>query len=252
MPEPPAPARLHRRRRSHRRAHRHERAAVLAAVVVAVCLLALAVPRTLALVVVTPAENTLARMQRGIGVDREEIDLAIVSSLEAASWSEWGALWQGVAMAHLGRMQVLEDAPRSQLDALLQAEGALQRSLALRPANPFAWWQLATVTNALHRPDAQVTAALHLSVVTGNQVETLLFARLRLVLAKWPRLDDATRQAYTPQLAMAMRRKPREFITLVRRSLAEEHVRIAFRGERALLEAYERLIDRSLPLPHQS
>jgi hypothetical protein len=146
-------------------------------------------------------------------------------------------------------MRLLERDRQAQADALLQAESTLQRSLARRPGNPFAWWKLAAVANALGRSSDQVTAALHLSVVTGHRVDGLLFPRLQLALARWSRLDAATREAFRPQLARAMRGDPKQFITLVRRSLAEDDVRAAFRGERDLLKVYERLLDRSLRLP---
>ena len=146
-------------------------------------------------------------------------------------------------------MRLLAGDPQAQADALLQAEATLQRALARRPGDPLAWWQLAAVAHALGRPGERVAAALRLSVVTGHRVDMLLFPRLQLALATWSRLDAATREAFRPQLARAMRREPRQFITLVRRSLAEDAVRAAFRGERDLLAEYETLIDRSLRLP---
>ena len=171
------------------------------------------------------------------------------SWLAASAWIDSGALWRRIASAHLGRMRLVAGDRRAEADALLQAEATLQRSLARRPGNPFAWWQLAAVANALGRPGDQVSAALRLSVVTGERVDTLLFPRLQLALARWSQLDAATREVFRPQLARALRRDPKEFVTLVRRSLAEDEVRAAFRGERDLLQDYERLIERSLRLP---
>jgi hypothetical protein len=218
-------------------------------VAAAVPLLILAVPRTVALVRMIPVERTFGQLERRLPVERDAIEAAIDSGLAASVWIDSGALWQRIASGHLGRMRLLEGDRQAQADTLLQAEATLQRSLARRPGNPFAWWQLAAVANALGRPSDQVTAALHLSVVTGHRVDTLLFPRLQLALAMWSRLDAATREAFRPQLARAMRSEPKEFITLVRRSLAEDEVRSAFRSERDLLNDYERLIDRSQRLP---
>jgi hypothetical protein len=237
-------------RRSRRRARqRHRLAALLVVALAAVALLGLAVPRTVALVLMMPAERTLGQLRRGLPVEPTALDAAIDSGLAASGWIDSGTLWQQIGMAHLGRMRLVAADPTERADALLQAEASLQRALARRPGSAVAWWRLAWVSNALGRPGEEVTAALHLSVVTGNRVETLLFPRLRLALAKWPHLDEATRQAFEPQLVMAMRRDPRKFVTLVRRSLAEDDVRAAFRGERDLLEAYRSLLDQSLPLP---
>jgi hypothetical protein len=250
--EPAAPRRSPRRRKSRRRGRRarlRQLLAVLVAVAAALPLLILAVPRTVALVQMMPAERTFGQLERRLPVEREAIEAAIQSGLAASAWIDSGALWQRIASGHLGRMRLLEGDRQAEADALLQAEATLQRSLARRPGNPFAWWQLAAVANALGRSSDQVTAALHLSVVTGHRVDRLLFPRLQLALARWSRLDAATREAFRPQLARAMRGDPKQFITLVRRSLAEDDVRAAFRGERDLLKVYERLLDRSLRLP---
>jgi hypothetical protein len=252
MAEPAGPEHTTLRRKSRRggrRARSRQLLAVLVAAAAAVPLLTLAVPRTVALVRMMPAERTFGQLERRLPVDREAIEAAIQSGLAASAWLDSGALWQRIASGHLGRMRLLEGDRQAQADALLQAEATLHRSLARRPGNPFAWWQLAAVANALGRPGDQVTAALHLSVVTGQRVDALLFPRLRLALARWSKLDAATREAFGPLLARAMLRDPKEFITLVWRSLAEDEVRAAFRGERDLLEDYEQLIDRSLRLP---
>jgi len=252
MAEPAGLERSPRRRRSRRRGRRariRQLLAVLVALAAAVPLLILAVPRTVALVGMMPVERTFGQLERRMPVEREAIEAAIRSGLDASAWVDSGALWQRIASGHLGRMRLLEGDRQAEADALLQAEATLQRSLARRPGNPFAWWQLAAVANALGRPGARVAAALRLSVVTGHRVDTLLFPRLQLALARWSRLDAATREAFRPQLARAMQRDPKEFITLVRRSLAEDDVRAAFRGERDLLKDYQSLIDRSLRLP---
>jgi hypothetical protein len=238
-----------RSRRRERRARPRQLLAVLVALAVAAPLLILAVPRTVALVGMMPAERTFGQLERRLPVEREALEAAIHSWLAASTWIDSGALWRRIASAHLGRMRLLAGDQQAQTDALLQAEATLQRSLARRPGNPFAWWQLAAVANALGRPGDQVSAALRLSVVTGDRVGALLLPRLQLALARWSQLDAATREVFRPQLARALRRDPKEFVTLVRRSLAEDEVRAAFRGERDLLQNYERLIERSLRLP---
>jgi hypothetical protein len=222
--------------------------AAAVAVVTALSLLTLAVPRTMALVETRPAGRTLEQLRQQRSVDQAALDAAIEAGLAASAWLDSGMLWQQIAAAHLGRLQVATDR-QARLDALLQAEAALQRALARQPGDAVAWWRLAWVANMLQRPAEQVAAALHLSVVTGGRVASLLFPRLRLALASWSRLDDAAREAFTAQLVWAMSRDPQAFIILVRRSLAEEHVRAAFRGQRELLEAYQSLIDPSRPLP---
>ncbi|HSA80591.1 MAG TPA: hypothetical protein VLE23_07190 [Geminicoccaceae bacterium] len=236
-------------RRRARRARRRQLLAVLVALAAAAPLLILAVPRTVALVGMMPAERTFGRLERRLPVERDAIEAAIRSGLAASAWIDSAALWQRIASGHLGRMRLLAGDRQAQADALLQAEATLQRSLARRPGNPFAWWHLAAVANALGRPGDQVTGALRLSVVTGDRVDALLFPRLQLALARWSQLDAATREVFRPQLARALRRDPKEFVTLVRRSLAEDEVRTALRGERNLLVEYEGLLDRSLRLP---
>lgn len=218
--------------------------AVVVAMIAAVSLLGLAVPRTAALMVVTPATATLAHLERHHRVDRRALDEAVAAGLAAHAWIDSGTLWQQLATAHLGRLRLADADQPEKADALVLAEATLQRSLAQRPGNPIAWWQLARVMQILGRPAERVTAALYLSVVTGNMVDTLLFPRLRLALAKWRHLDEATRRAFVPQLVMALRRDPRQFINLVQRSLAVDEVHIALRDDRALVNLYDALLER--------
>jgi hypothetical protein len=251
MAEPDAPARRHRRRsRRERRQARRQQALVLGlALLTALVLMALAVPRTVALVEMMPAERTLARMRQQLPVERAAVDAAIEAGIAASTWHASGALWQQVAVAHLGRLKFAGDDREAQQHALLQAEGALQQALARQPGDAVGWWRLAWVASMLNRPPERVGAALHLSVVTGSRHALLLFPRLQLALAQWDRMGEAARQAFKPQLVWAMTADPQAFITLVRRSLAEDEVRAALRGEAELLDDYQSLLDRSRPLP---
>ncbi len=244
MADAAAAPRPRRTRRARRAARRQQALALALAAMTALALLALAVPRTVALVTMIPAERTLERLRQQQPVERLAVEAAIEAGLAASAWHDSGALWQQIAAAHLARLEFAGADRQAQLDALLQAEGALQRALARRPGDAVGWWRLAWVASTLGRPARQVAAALHLSVVTGNRHALLLFPRLRLALAYWDRLDEAAREAFKPQLAWAMAADRQAFVTLVRRSLAEEQVRRAFRDEAALLADYQRLIDR--------
>jgi hypothetical protein len=241
-----APGRRRRRRRKGRRQGRPHQAIALA-LATALTLLTLAVPRTLALVTMIPAEYTLEGLRQQRPVEREALGAAIEAGLAASAWHESGALWQQIAAAHLGRLSFVSGDRQAQQDALLQAEGALQRALARRPGDAMAWWRLAWVASMLQRSPEQVAAPLHLSVLTGSRLAVLVFPRLRLALAHWQRLDDRARAAFKPQLAWAMTADPQGFIILVRRSLAEEAVRTAFRDDADLLTEYQTLIERSRP-----
>jgi len=240
------PDRRRRRRtaRGGRRGHRTLPAAALIAAVLGTALLALAVPRAVGLALMGPAGQTLGRLERRVPVEAEAIEAAIEAALAAGAWRDAGSLWQRLARLHLARLRVAGPGGQERLDALLQAESALERGLARRPGDAVAWWRLAWVANTLGRADAKVGAALRLSVVTGSGVAPLFWPRLRLALAKWPRLDAPTRDAFRPQLVRAMQRDPRRLVALARRSLAEDHVRQALRRTPALLVRYDRMAAR--------
>jgi hypothetical protein len=158
---------------------------------------------------------TLAGIKGDRVRDPDVIGAAIAGQLAAARWLDSGQTWADIAAAHLARLRAPGTTREAAREAILQAEAALRRSLARKPANPHAWAQLAQIHLALGRDGAQIGDALRLSVLTGPVEPHLLLPRCRLALAAWPKLDHTARALFGRQFALALLRDDGSFARMV-------------------------------------
>jgi len=108
--------------------------------------------------------------------------------------------YQGFASLHIAHVK---DTPASQVDAALRAaETYYQKSLALRPTNPWAWYKLAGVQIVL-RVDPQVSfRSLYKAYLFGRNEQTIREPLLTYVSRLYTLFPDDLRAEYLPLMVL--------------------------------------------------
>lgn len=201
-------------------------------------MLALAVPRAVALVEAHPAAAVEARLIEGRQQRIGALEAAIAAGERAARWARAGANWHRVAMATLA-LEPAAITPAEQSAVLLRARAALVRSLGAAPANPQAWAQLAYV--GTRSGDLKlVDRALALSVISAPNYKPLLFLRARLALKVWDGLLAPTRALLRAQVVEMARRDPKALAVVALRANRRGVVEAFVRDEPALRASVDR------------
>ena len=205
----------HRAGRSPRGRHR-----LLAgvALVLGALILWLALPRVVASTLLAMRDPVVERADEGEQVSAAEL-LSLIASRELAlSWVEDRETHgeRATALAKLAFQQAPESA--AQRAALKRAVDALRAGLALAPADPRGWMQLAYLLVLLEGDTSRKAAqALLVSIRTGAfQAPGFLNRRLFWSLAHWSFYDDDERRQIDDQIRLVWRIAPGELAELAR------------------------------------
>jgi hypothetical protein len=170
----------------------------------------LAVPRVLASALLALRDPVIQRMDAGERVSEAEL-LGLIASRELAlGWVEDRETHdeRGTALAELAlRADTQSAIERATLE---RAVGATRAGLAVAPADPRDWMQLAYLLVLLEGDTNRKAAeALLMSLRTGAfQAPEFLQRRLFWSLAHWPFYDDRERRQIGDQIRLAWRAAP--------------------------------------------
>ncbi len=208
---------------------RRPRLAAVVALLAGVALLGLAVPRVVAAGLVLPHETLVARLAAGESLVLPELAPAIRAHEAALDWHASARLYQRLGQLRLAaaRATTLEAERRRLREAAARAHEA---AVARNPALGYAWFQLAVLRLELDGPGPAFARAFARSVAVAPAAPAPLFARVRLGLGAWPRLDPDSRRLLGAQVALAAEIDPQRLLetvsganrrALLRRLLAE-------------------------------
>jgi hypothetical protein len=169
----------------------------------ALVLLAVAVPRTVGVILSARSEPVLRKLQ-----DQQPVQIYELKTLADAQ--ETGQFWlaDGRLRTDLGLAYLLlaEKLPRGDPNAgayLQQAIEALEAGLARAPANPYAWARL-TYAEALAKGWSRLAvSSLRLALITAPHEPRLLWSRLRMVFLAWPDMSTEDREIVLQQVRFA-------------------------------------------------
>jgi hypothetical protein len=165
-------------------------AALCIALLLAVSLLALAVPRLLRAGAALPAGPSLHRARGGMLLESEALAGAI-TTLEGSL--RWGA--SPVLLSDLALLKLLR-APAGDGHAdLMEAMEAQEASLSRAPASSDGWARLSYARYALAGLNDATRDALELSFLTGRLERAPMVFRLQLVLKEWDAVGPERRFA---------------------------------------------------------
>jgi hypothetical protein len=188
------------------------------ALVLGALILWLALPRVVASTLLAMRDPVVERSDEGEQVSAAEL-LSLIASRELAlSWVEDRETHgeRATALAKLAFQQGPESA--AQRAPLKRAVDALRAGLALAPADPRGWMQLAYLLVLLEGDTSrQAAQALLVSIRTGAfQAHGFLNRRLFWSLAHWSFYDDDERRQIGDQIRLVWRITPGELADLAR------------------------------------
>jgi hypothetical protein len=188
------------------------------ALLLGVLILWLALPRVVASTLLAMRDPVVERTDEGEQVSDAEL-LSLIASRElAAGWVEDRETHaeRATALAKLAFQEAPESAAQSA--TLKQAVAALRAALALAPADPRGWMQLAYLLVLLEGDTSRRAAqALLVSIRTGAFLAPdFLNRRLFWSLAHWSFYDDQERRQIGNQIRLVWRITPAELTELAR------------------------------------
>lgn len=216
--------------------------AALIALVAGLALLTLAVPRTIASVVMLPGDPILNAVQGGGEVSEPELKVLMDSRQAALAWIDSGRLWTDLGLARLRLARKAGFRGVEGRGLLDDAFSSLRHGLALAPANPFAWARLGYVRLLRHGRSQAAAEALKMSILTGSHLPRLMFSRLRLSLMMWRYFDGEGRDLVKGQVRLAWKASPQKLVRLARRRKAEKIARRALADVPGAVAEFDRLV----------
>ncbi len=198
------------------------RSAPFVGLLLALALLALAVPRAGAWLALTVGRQATDLLWRGEMPTAEGIARALGSREAALRWHELPRARKDLGIVHL-RLAIAAlregDRPAAR-EHLERAVVELEEGLARDPVDPWAWNELAWART--YAGDASgAVAALAMCYRTGPFVPALALGRARLALVHWERLPERVRKRALRDLVLADRRH-REALQAFARDLGLE------------------------------
>ncbi len=208
----------------------------------AVGLLYLGAPRTIAAFVGLPGNYPLEQIQIGESESAKSLEILITSRERALVWVESGRVLTDLALAQLVLAYGSGENGAYDQAGLARAIGSLRAGLARAPARPYAWTRLALAELAAGGPSPGLAKPLEMSLITARYTPRLLFVRLDLCLVAWPHLGADARDMVFEQIRIAWRRSPDRLVELVLVMELLDVVRTALRASPVELEAFEKRI----------
>jgi hypothetical protein len=195
-----------------------------------VVLLFLAVPKFVGALVALPGDRHLDSLRFGRAVGQKELESLAESRLEAAPWSHDGRVLTDLGLALMAQAIQAGTATAEGSALVERSLDAHRAGLARSPASPQAWARHAQALALAGRPDAEILAALRMSLLSGPQEPALVIPRLALAARSrlgWDvEMVDLVRTqiriAWTfNRAALARSAATYDYLDLVRASLAE-------------------------------
>ena len=210
----------------------------------AVGLLYLGAPRTIAAFVSLPGNALLERIQIGESLSARDLEILIVSRERALAWVEAGRVQTELALAQLVLAKASGEDGGYDQAGVARAIESLRAGLARAPARPYAWTRLALAELESGGPSPALAKPLEMALITARYTPRLLFVRLDLSLIAWPYFEPDTRELVFEQIRIAWNRSPDRLVELALIMELLDVVRTALRISPLELEAFENRLQR--------
>lgn len=176
---------------------------VIAGFGVVVCcgLLMLAVPRFIASLYALYPEAVFKQADTKLPLDVYQKSIDHLT--QALSWYEGPEYWQTQAFFYLELFNASPQPLAQKQELLKQAQASVIQGLKLSPIDPYAWFRLATVDEALKLPAPQIINALQLSFYAGRVEPGLLMSRLSFGYNYYHQFDEEMKRLWQKQVPVA-------------------------------------------------
>lgn len=218
---------------------------ILAILILGIALLTLAVPRTVAHVMMLPGKSVLSDMARGVPASADHLRQAIAGHRDALRWFDNADGWIDIGaftLALAGQTGPDGDSRKVLLD---QSQSAIVTGLSMAPQRPYAWSRLAQVQHIRDAASPAIGPLLHMSMATGALEPRLLTQRVRIGYAARAALSDAMTARIQRDVRLWALHEPDGLADWGRRNFALPWIRRALAGDQAVhtlfLSSYLRL-----------
>ena len=211
----------------------------------AVGLLYLGAPRTIAAFVSLPGDYVLEQIQIRESVSTRNLEILIISRERALAWVEAGRVQTDLALAQLVLAEASGEDGAYDQAGVARAIESLRAGLARAPARPYAWTRLALAELVAGGPSPEVATPLEMALITARYAPRLLFIRLELCLIAWPYFDSDARDLVFQQVRIAWHKSPDRLVELALLMERLDVVRTALLISPLELEAFEKRLQRS-------
>jgi hypothetical protein len=171
-------------------------------------LIALAIPRLIAGILIFPHEPVMRSIQHGSDVPMERLIEARRGYEAALAWHGGAGERAALAILRLRLALALGVETAGGRAVLESAREAARAALAGTPGDPYLWAQLAEAELLLGGASPTFAAALMRSIATGPHEPSLAPFRAALGLQAWAALDPAQRDQVARQVRIAALLKP--------------------------------------------
>lgn len=219
--------------------------AIILAVVGAVVLLYLGVPRTIAAFVMLPGNEPLRDYGDGKAIDRDQLETIIESRQEALAWVDDGHTWSELALGQLLLAARPEKGGPLDSELVDRAIDSLRSGLTQAPTDTYAWTRLAYAELLARGASQTVSSALVMSMRTGRYQPQLTLFRLKLCLAVWPHFAVKDYLLVLDQVRLAWRRWRKDVVEIARATGRPDVIRAALAQTPRDLAEFERRLGRS-------
>ena len=208
---------------------------------VAVLLLVLAIPRTVAGLVISFGEKPVGSYRSAPSLSDDQVRRLIETRERALRWIDSGLL-----RADLGQFQLYQARPTGtepgtvDRPLLERASESLDRGLAASPINAHAWADLSYARHLLGAPDDAVLAAWNMSMLTGPYEPELVLQRLRFSMTILDKLPAAERDLFDRQVRYALEAKPKQLADMALETETAPLISLILAREPAALAVFER------------
>lgn len=186
---------------------------VLAAIFVAVSLLWLAVPRTMAAFTALPANPLAERLYEARPLTAEQARQVIESRLGGLEWTKNPSYFSDLSRAYVS----LGNADRADRPAV--ATGSFDRAVAMAragvavsPVDPWSWVDLAVAHHARSANRPELLSAFSTALVVGPNWPGAAYRLLDIGLVLWPALSSGDRSLLMRQARNAWRLSPQHYV----------------------------------------
>jgi hypothetical protein len=182
--------------------------------IVALLLIVLAVPRTIAALLTMPSASVLRSLQNQEPVGIDDLETVVRAQRRGLALVGDGRLATDLGLAELLIAERLPADDAGVAARFGNATSALRDGLALAPGNPYAWARLAYAEARQQGWTPLALSSLRLALLTSPYDPRLLWSRLRLGFLAWPYMTPDDRDIVLQQIRWAFDENARELARL--------------------------------------
>lgn len=182
--------------------------------IIALALIMLALPRTIAALLTIPSAAILRSLQNQEPVEIADLEKVVRGQQRGLSLVGDGRLATDLGLAELLIAERLPADDQGAPARFASATTALKDGLGMAPGNPYAWARLAYAEARQQGWTPLALSSLRLAFLTSPYDPRLLWSRLRLGFLAWPYMQPDDRDIVLQQIRWAFDENPKELARL--------------------------------------